>query len=88
MIRDISLQLNWMTQYGPRSLCQTAQNACVFTRCPGQHPTPQPKQMEMPPEPEHVDIDIPVEIPDLIDVPEELLSDFDSWTHSILEYQW
>ena len=51
-------------------------------------PPPQPKQMEMPPEPEHMDIDIPVEIPDLIDVPEELLSDFDSWTHSILEYQW
>ena len=28
------------------------------------------------------------DLPDIINVPEELLSDFDSWAHSMLEYQW
>ena len=36
-------------------------------------PTPQPNQMEMPPEPENMDIDIPEDIPDLINIPEEIL---------------
>ena len=42
----------------------------------------------MPPEQEQMDIGIPEDLPDLIDVPDELLSDFDSWAHSVLEYQW
>ena len=30
----------------------------------------------------------PRDIPDLINAPEELLPDFDSWPHCVLEYQW
>ena len=37
---------------------------------------------------EQMDIEIPEDLPDLNDVPEEPLSDFDSWAHSVLEYQW
>ena len=51
-------------------------------------PGSQPNQVEMPPEPENLDIDIPEDIPCLINVPEELLSDFDSWAHSVLENRW
>ena len=43
----------------------------------------QPDQVEMPPKTEHMDIDIQKDIPDLIDVPIEILSDFDSWAHSM-----
>ena len=35
-----------------------------------------------------MDIQIPEDLPDLIYVPEELLSDFDCWAHSVLDYQW
>ena len=40
------------------------------------------------PEPEQMDIEIPGDLPDLIDVHEELLSNFDSKAHGVLEYQW
>ena len=39
----------------------------------------QPDQVEMPQEPEHLDIDIQEDIPGHINVPEELLLDFDSF---------
>ena len=52
------------------------------------NPIPQPNQVVMPPVPGNMDIDIMKDIPDLINVPEELLLDFDSWVHSVLEYQW
>ena len=51
-------------------------------------PPPQPNQVQMSPELEQMDIDIPEHLPDLLDVPEELLSDFDSLAHSVLDYQW
>ena len=51
-------------------------------------PLPQPDQVEMPPEPEHMNLDIPEDIPDLINIPEEILLDFESWAHSVLKYQW
>ena len=35
-----------------------------------------------------MDIDIPEDIPDLINVPEDILLDFDAWAHSVMEYQW
>ena len=50
-------------------------------------PTPQPEEVEMLPVPENMDIDIPEAIPDLINVPEDLLSDFDVWVQNVLEYQ-
>ena len=50
-------------------------------------PPLQPNQLEMLPEPEHMDIDIPEDIADLIDISKEILSDFDAWAQSILEYQ-
>ena len=43
---------------------------------------------EMPPEPELMELDIPENIPDLKDVPEEVLLDFDARAHSVLGYQW
>ena len=42
----------------------------------------------MSPEPELMDKDNPEDIPDLIDVPEQILSDFAALAHSILDYQW
>ena len=50
-------------------------------------PTPsplQPNQVEMPPEPELMDIGILEDIPDLMDIPEEVVSDFDVWAHTVL----
>ena len=51
-------------------------------------PSPQHDQVEMPIEPELMDTDIPEDIPDFIDVPEKILSDFDAWAHSLQDYQW
>ena len=51
-------------------------------------PPPQPNQVEMPPEPENMDIDISEDISDLFDIPEEILSDFDTLEHGVLECQW
>ena len=51
-------------------------------------PSPQPKHVEMPPEYELMELDIPEDMPDLIDILEEVLSDVDAWTHSVLEYEW
>ena len=51
------------------------------------NPTPQPDQVQMPQEPEQMVIEILEELPDLINVPKEVLSDFDSWAHNVLEYQ-
>ena len=42
----------------------------------------------MPQEPEQMDIDIWEDLTDLNNVPEELLSNFDFWVHSVLDYQW
>ena len=33
-------------------------------------------------------LEIPDDQPDIINVPKELLSDFDSWAHIVLNYQW
>ena len=66
-----------------------ASNTCVFTSIP--RPTPpalQPNQVEMPPVPENMNIDIQEDIPDLINIPEEILLDFDAWAHSVLKNQW
>ena len=52
------------------------------------NPLLQPDQVEMPPEPELMESDIPEDIPDLIDIPEEVLSDFNAWAHSVLDYEW
>ena len=35
-----------------------------------------------------MDIKILEDLPDLINVLKELLSDFDSWAHSVIDYQW
>ena len=78
-----------MTCYGQRSLYPIAENTCAFTRYLDQQPHPHnPIKWEVPPEPKEMDIKILEDLPYLIDVPEELLSDFDSWAHSMLEYQW
>ena len=42
----------------------------------------------MPPEPQLMELNIPEDIPDLIDIPEEMLLDFDGWAHSMLDYKW
>ena len=51
-------------------------------------PSPQPDQVEVPQGLEQMDIKILEDLLDITDVPKELLSDFDSWAHSVLEYQW
>ena len=33
-----------------------------------------------------MELDIPEDIPDLIDVPEDVMSDFDAWAHDMLSY--
>ena len=50
------------------------------------NPIPQPIQKEV--SPEQMDIKKQDDPPDVISVPKELLSDFDSWVHNVLEYQW
>ena len=51
-------------------------------------PLSQPDQLQMPPDQEHMEIDIPENTLDFIDVPEEVISDFDAWAHSVLDYPW
>ena len=51
-------------------------------------PPPQTNQVEMPPEPEQMDKEILEDLPDLINVPKELMSDCLFWAHSVLDYQW
>ena len=46
-------------------------------------PSQKPGQVEMSSEHEFMELDIPKDMPDLIDVPGEVLSDFDAWAHSM-----
>ena len=48
------------------------------------NPTLQPDQIDMPPDHELMEPDIP----DFIDVPEEVISDFDALAQSVLDYPW
>ena len=50
-------------------------------------PPQQPDQVEVPPEFELMELGISEDLPDLFDVPQEVMSDFDAWTHDILSYQ-
>ena len=52
------------------------------------NPTPKPEQVEIPPQYELMELDIPDNMPDLIDILEEVLLDFDAWAHSVLDYEW
>ena len=49
---------------------------------------PQPDQREMPSDNEIMELNIQQDIPDLIDVPKEVISDFDAWAQSVLDYSW
>ena len=51
-------------------------------------PFPQPDQVEMSIQYELMDLDIPTDMSNLIDVPEQVLSDSDAWAHSVLDYEW
>ena len=51
-------------------------------------PTLQPTQEEILSEAELMDTSILDDLPDVINVPEELSSDFDSWAQSVLKHQW
>ena len=46
----------------------------------------QPDQTEMTWDHNFKELDIPKDILDLIDVPEEVISDFDTWAQSVLDY--
>ena len=35
-----------------------------------------------------MEIEILEDIPDLLDVPDEVLSDFEAWAQSVLDYPW
>ena len=43
--------------------------------------------MEVPPDYELTDLDIPEDIPDLLDIPEDDMSDFSAWVQDVLSYQ-
>ena len=47
---------------------------------------PQPDQVEMPPD--LMELDILEDIPNLLDVPEEVISGFEAWVQSVLDYPW
>ena len=47
----------------------------------------QPDQVEVSPQFELMELDIPEDIPDLLDVPKEVMSDFDAWALGVLSYQ-
>ena len=51
-------------------------------------PSPPTGQVEMHPEHELMELDITEDMPNLIDIQEEVLSDFDAWAHSLLDYEW
>ena len=43
--------------------------------------------MEVSPEFELMELDIPKDTPDLLDVPQEVMSDLDAWAQYVLRYQ-
>ena len=48
----------------------------------------QPEQVEVPLEFELMELHIPEDIPDLLDIPEEVMSNFDAWAQDVLSYQY
>ena len=50
-------------------------------------PPPQSDQVEMPSDYKLMDIDIPEDIPDLLDVLQDLMSDFNTWGQDVLSYK-
>ena len=55
----------------------------------GIHKIPRPAtKVETPPDHELMELNIQEDIPDLTDVPEEVISDFDAWVQSLLDYPW
>ena len=50
-------------------------------------PPQQPNQVEVPPQLELMELDVPDDIPDFVDVPEDLVLDFETWAHDVLSYQ-
>ena len=50
-------------------------------------PPQQSNQVEVPPELELMELDVPDDIPDLIDVPKDIVLDFEAWAHDVLSYQ-
>ena len=47
-------------------------------------PPEQPDQVEVPPEFELMELDVPEDIPDWLDISEEVMSDFDAWDQDVL----
>ena len=43
--------------------------------------------MEGPQELELMELDVPDDISDLIDMPEDIVSDFEAWAHDVLSYE-
>ena len=50
-------------------------------------PPQHPNQVEVPPELELMELDVLDDIPDLIDMPEDTVLDFEAWAHNVLSYQ-
>ena len=51
-------------------------------------PSLQPDHVEMPPDYEMMDLDIPEDIPDLLDVPQDVMFNYYAWVQDVLRYQW
>ena len=50
-------------------------------------PPQQLKQVEVPPELELMELDVQDNIADWIDVPKDIVSDFEAWAHNVQSYQ-
>ena len=75
----------------PEEAIPDRQQLCIYQKPPhtprSAIPSPQPIQ-EAYTEPDPMDIEILDDLPDVIDVLNELSSDSDSWELSMLKYQW
>ena len=77
---------DWVWHEEP--VLNTLKHLCIHQIPRPATPPPQLIQVEVSPEPEQMDVEMQDDVPDVTDIPKELLSDFDSWAHSVLEYQW
>ena len=78
--------LGWPTKTLPPKACTSdpslQPDQGIPTMPPEEH-----YQVEVSPEFELMELDIPEDIPDLLDVPHEVMSDFDACAHDVLSYQ-
>ena len=78
--------LCWPPHPYPCSLYQQP-HPCIPTKESQPHLPRKPDQVEVPRQFELMEQDIPDDIPDLLDIPQEVMTDFDAWAHDVPSYQ-